>query len=266
MSCLSEVNAKDNAQFMSFIVIIPARYESSRLPGKPLLDINGKPMIQWTWQQAKRSGAERIIIATESAQVQTVCESFGAEVCLTSDQHQSGTERIAEVIRSCFLEDDAIIVNVQGDEPMLPPELIHQVAEGLVNHPQVDMATLCEPIDSVDTVFDPHAVKVTYNAQHHAINFSRAALPWSRETFLTDQRTLPDNFAYKRHIGLYAYRAGFVQKYVQWPECALEQVEKLEQLRVLWHGEAILVLDAICDAGVGVDTAADLEQVRKRLR
>jgi len=250
---------------MSFTVIIPARYKSSRLPGKPLMDINGLPMIQWTWLQAKKSGAERIIIATESQEVQAVCESFGAEVCLTGAHHQSGTERIAEVIEKSGLVKDDIIVNVQGDEPMLPPELIHQVAEGLEYNPKIPMATLCEPIDSVETVFDPHAVKVSRNAANLAINFSRAPLPWSRDTFLTDSKTLPENWPYKRHIGLYSYRAGFVQQYVAWPECALEQVEKLEQLRVLWHGETILVLDALCDAGVGVDTPEDLAQVRQLL-
>ena len=242
---------------MSFIVIIPARFESSRLPGKPLKEINGKPMIEWTWQQVPQSGAERTIIATESLDVKAVCEAFGAEVCLTGNQHQSGTERIAEVIEKTGLRDDDIIVNVQGDEPMLPPELIHQVAEGLQLHPNISMATLCEPIESVDTVFDPHAVKVSRNLKNLAINFSRAPLPWSRDTFLADSKTLPDNWHYKRHIGLYAYRAGFVKQYVAWPECDLEQVEKLEQLRVLWHGEAILVLDALCHAGVGVDTEED---------
>ncbi|GKT11312.1 MAG: 3-deoxy-manno-octulosonate cytidylyltransferase [Thiomicrorhabdus sp.] len=250
---------------MSFTVIIPARFESSRLPGKPLMNIHGQPMIQWTWQKAKKSGAERIIIATDSEKVKTVCEAFGAEVCLTREDHQSGTERIAEVIEKCELAKESIIVNVQGDEPMLAPVLIHQVAEGLEYNPQIPMATLCEPITSVETVFDPHAVKVSRNAANLAINFSRAPLPWSRDSFLSNVKTLPDNWHYKRHIGLYAYRAGFVQQYVEWPECDLEQVEKLEQLRVLWHGESILVLDALCDAGVGVDTPEDLEQVRQLL-
>ncbi|WEJ63557.1 3-deoxy-manno-octulosonate cytidylyltransferase [Thiomicrorhabdus lithotrophica] len=251
---------------MSFSIIIPARFESSRLPGKPLMDIHGKPMIQWTWQQAKKSGAERIIIATESQQVKEACEAFGAEVCITGNQHQSGTERIAEVIELANIADDEIIVNVQGDEPMLPAELIHQVAEGLETHTKTQMATLCEPIETVETVFDPHAVKVSRDVNNFAINFSRAPLPWSRDTFAGQDKTLPANWAYKRHIGLYAYRAGFVKQYVAWPECELEQVEKLEQLRVLWHGEDILVLDALCHAGVGVDTTQDLEQVRKLLK
>jgi len=250
---------------MSFIVIIPARFESSRLLGKPLKDINGKPMIEWTWQQARRSGAERIIIATESSKVQRVCEAFGAEVCLTGGQHQSGTERIAEVIEKMGLPDTDIIVNVQGDEPMLPPQLIHQVAEALQSQPNISMATLCESIDDIETVFDPHAVKVSRNIKQLAINFSRAPLPWSRDTFCDETKILPKNGDYQRHIGLYAYRAGFVKQYVAWPECALERVEKLEQLRVLWHGESILVLDALCDAGVGVDTPEDLETVRTLL-
>lgn len=251
---------------MSFIVIIPARYESSRLPGKPLMDIEGQPMVQWTWQQAKASGASRVVIATESNDVKQVCEAFGAEVCLTSDQHQSGTERIAEVIEQLQLAEHDIIVNVQGDEPMLPPELIHQVAAGLETHADLQMATLCEPIENVETVFDPNAVKVIRDAEDFALNFTRAPMPWSRDTFAQEPKTLPDNWPYRRHIGLYAYQAGFVQRYVNWPECALEQVEKLEQLRVLWHGEKILVLDALCDAGIGVDTQQDLEAARAAIK
>ncbi|MPQ75806.1 3-deoxy-manno-octulosonate cytidylyltransferase [Hydrogenovibrio sp. JE_KL2] len=248
---------------MEFIVVIPARYESSRLHGKPLMDILGKPMIQWTWQQAKLSGADRIVIATESEAVKQACEAFGAEVCLTAATHQSGTERIAEVVEKLGFSDDDIIVNVQGDEPMLPPELIVQVADGLSTHESVQMATLCEPIDDVETVFDPHAVKVIRNQKNFALNFTRAPMPWSRDTFSNEPPTLPDNWGYKRHIGLYAYRAGFVKRYVAWPECALEHVERLEQLRVLWHGEAILVLDALGDAGIGVDTQKDLDKVRR---
>jgi len=247
---------------MSFIVIIPARFESTRLSGKPLKMIEGKPMIEWTWRQAQKAGAKSVIIATESAQVQAACEAFGAEVCLTALHHQSGTERIAEVVERLGLMDEDIIVNVQGDEPLLPPELIHQVAEGLEQHPQVNMATLCEPIEAVETVFDPHAVKVVRNIENHALNFTRAPMPWSRDTFSATSKTLPNNWHYKRHIGLYAYRAGFVKRYVAWPEFALEQVERLEQLRVLWHGEAILVLDAVMEAGIGVDTEDDLQKVR----
>lgn len=250
---------------MSFIVVIPARFESSRLPGKPLLEIQpGKTMIQGTWEQAKQSGAERIVIATDNEKVKATCEAFGAEVCMTSSTHQSGTERIAEVVTTLNFSDDDIIVNVQGDEPMLPAKLIHQVAEGLETHAKINMATLCEPIEDVATVFDSHAVKVIRNQHNLALNFTRAPMPWSRDTF-TEQPSLPDNWDYKRHIGLYAYRAGFIKQYVSWQECQLEQVEKLEQLRVLWYGEQILVLDALVEAGVGVDTEQDLEKVRKLL-
>ncbi|BCN93187.1 3-deoxy-manno-octulosonate cytidylyltransferase [Thiomicrorhabdus immobilis] len=251
---------------MSFTIIIPARFESSRLPGKPLMDIHGKPMIQWTWEKAKSSGAARVIVATESVLVEQACKAFGAEVIMTRADHQSGTERIAEVIDLAGISGDEILVNVQGDEPMLPAELIHQVAEGLEQHPEISMATLCEPIVDIATVFDPNAVKVSRDVANRAINFSRAPLPWSRDTFAAEHKTMPTNWAYKRHIGLYAYRAGFVKQYVAWPECDLEHVEKLEQLRVLWHGEKILVLDAHCDAGVGVDTEADLKQVRLLLQ
>jgi 3-deoxy-manno-octulosonate cytidylyltransferase (CMP-KDO synthetase) len=247
---------------MSFTVIIPARFASTRLHGKPLLDIHGRPMVYWTWQQAKKSGAQRIVIATESQQVAEVCRDFGAEVCLTAEHHQSGTERIAEVIDQLKMTDDQILVNLQGDEPMLPPDLIHQVAQALEGRHDVFMATLCEPIEDLETLFSPHAVKVSRNVENFAINFSRAPLPWARDEFAQEPKSLPKNWHYKRHIGLYAYRAGFVKRYVNWPECDLEQVERLEQLRVLWHGEKILVEDALMDAGVGVDTQAQLDKVR----
>ena len=251
---------------MSFTIVIPARFQSSRLPGKPLLDIDGKTMIQRTWERAKESGAARVIVATENAEVKKVCEAFGAEVFITRNDHQSGTERIAEVIDLAHINGDEIVVNVQGDEPMLPAELIHQVAEGLEQHPEISMATLCEKIEDTTTVFDPNAVKVCRDFANRAITFSRAPLPWARDEFAGDTKLLPNNWTYQRHIGLYAYRAGFVKQYVTWPECELEHVEKLEQLRVLWHGEKILVLDAHCDAGVGVDTEADLQRVRQLLQ
>lgn len=249
---------------MSFIVIIPARFDSSRLPGKPLKElVAGKTMIQFTWEQVKKSSASRIVIATDNKKVQAVCEGFGAEVCMTHDKHQSGIERISEVIAKLNLADDTIIVNVQGDEPLLPPKLIHQVASGLENNKQINMATLCEPIDDIKTVFDPNAVKVVRDQLNFALNFTRAPMPWSRDSFANATPSLPTNWEYKRHIGLYAYRAGFVKRYVNWPECELEQVEKLEQLRVLWHGEKVLVLDALMDAGTGVDTEQDLALVKE---
>ena len=251
---------------MSFVIIIPARYESSRFAGKPLKPILGKPMVEWTWLQALKSGAHRVIIATESTKVEEVCKGFGANVVLTSEQHNSGTERIAEVIKKCNLSADTIVVNVQGDEPMLPHKLVQQVANALKQNPEIPVATLCEPINCIKTIFDPNAVKVTRNLDNIAINFSRAPIPWSRETFNCGDDSLPDNFQYYRHIGLYAYRAKLILEYINWQECDLEKIEKLEQLRILWHGKKILVLDAIADAGIGVDTEQDLQQVEKLLQ
>ena len=251
---------------MSFSVIIPARYASTRLQGKPLLDIHGHPMVYWTWRQACQSGAQRVVIATESEQVKQACEAFGAQVCLTSAHHQSGTERIAEVLAQLGIDDEEILVNLQGDEPMLPPRLIHQVAQALEGRQDVFMATLCEPIDDLDTLFSPHAVKVSRDIHHFAINFSRAPLPWARDEFEQTPKQMPTNWHYMRHIGLYAYRAGFVKRYVNWPECQLEQVERLEQLRVLWHGERILVEQAEVEAGIGVDTQAQLDKVRRLMQ
>lgn len=249
---------------MAFTVIIPARYASTRLMGKPLLDIAGQPMIYWTWQNAIKSSATRVIIATESFEVQQACLAMGAEVCLTSDRHESGTERIAEVIERLSLPCDEVIVNLQGDEPMLPPALIDQVAHALMGRHDVEMATLSEPITDLDTLFSPHAVKVVTNAQDFAITFSRAPMPWARDAFAEDPKQWP-SWPYRRHIGLYAYRAGFVERYVHWPVCELEMIERLEQLRVLWHSEPILVLEALMDAGIGVDTQAQLDKVRVKI-
>ena len=247
---------------MPFTVVIPARQASSRLPNKPLLEINGHPMVYWTWMQAKASGAHRVIIATESQEVANVCHEFGAEVCMTKDTHQSGTERIAEVIELSLIDNNEIVVNVQGDEPLLPPELIHQVAEGLQQYPHIPMATLAEPIESVDQLHNPNVVKVVRDRSRVAMYFSRASVPWARDEFASAYTELP-NYPYRRHIGLYAYRAGFVRQYVKWPESPIEQIEKLEQLRVLHNGQKILVLDALMDAGVGVDTEEDLNRVRQ---
>lgn len=248
---------------MNVHVVIPARYASSRLPGKVLEDVCGKPLVQWTWENACRSGANQVVIATESEAVKAACEAFGAEVCMTSPEHASGTERLGEVIDRFGWAEDDIVVNVQADEPMLPPILIQQVAKGLAETPGTPMATLCEPFAQITDVFDPHMVKVVRDQTGHAITFSRAPVPWDRDAFVNGEILGGTLTHYRRHIGIYAYRAGFLQQYLAWPESPLEQVEKLEQLRVLYHGEKILVLDALEDAGIGVDTQEDLEQVRK---
>ena len=244
---------------MSFIAIIPARYGSSRLPGKPLADINGKPMVVHVMERALESGAKRVIVATDHPDVVKAVEAAGGEVCLTRPDHQSGTERLAEVIELCQFADDEIIVNVQGDEPLIPPVIVRQVAENLANS-EAGMATLAVPIESAEEAFNPNAVKVVRDARGYAMYFSRAAIPWERERFAVSKDTIGDTFL--RHIGIYAYRAGFIRQYVKWEPSKLEHIELLEQLRVLWYGEKIHVDVAKAIPSVGVDTPEDLERVR----
>lgn len=251
---------------MSFSIIIPARYASTRLPGKPLLDIAGKPMIQHVYERAIDSGAEQVIIATDDERIKSAAEGFGAEVCLTAAHHQSGTERLSEVIESHNIADEHVVINLQGDEPLLPPRCLQQVAEGLANDSEAVIATLCTPAKSIDEIFDPHAVKVVRDHKQHALYFTRAPVPWDREHF-HDKPELTDEQlgVYQRHIGLYGYRAGFVKEYIQLPVTQIEKIESLEQLRVMWHGYKIVVLDADEVPGPGVDTEEDLEEVRKLL-
>lgn len=244
---------------MSFVVIIPARYASTRLPGKPLVDINGKPMVVHVLERARESGAERIIVATDHEEVARAVEAVGGEVCMTRVEHQSGTERLAEVVEKCGLSDDTIIVNIQGDEPMIPPAIVRQVAENLAQR-DVGMATLAVPIHSAEEAFNPNAVKVVTDAQGYALYFSRATIPWDRDRFAQSRDAIGDTFL--RHIGIYGYRAGFIRRYVTWQPSQLEQIEMLEQLRVLWYGEKIHVAVAQTVPGTGVDTPEDLERVR----
>jgi 3-deoxy-manno-octulosonate cytidylyltransferase (CMP-KDO synthetase) len=248
---------------MSFVVIIPARYASSRLPGKPLVDIAGKPMVVRVLEQARLSGAERVIVATDHADVAAAVQAAGGEVCMTRVDHHSGTERLAEVIEKCAFADDTVIVNVQGDEPLIPPVIIRQVADNLVAS-GVGMATLAVPVDSAEEAFNPNAVKVVMDARGHALYFSRATIPWERDRFAQSKESIGDSFL--RHIGIYAYRAGFIRRYVTWEPSQLENIEMLEQLRVLWYGEKIHVAVAKEVPGTGVDTPKDLEHVRAVFR
>lgn len=250
---------------MSFHVVIPARYASSRLPGKPLLDIAGKPMIQHVYERARASGAEQVLIATDDVRIADAVEGFGGEFCMTSPGHASGTERIAEVARLQGWADDELVVNVQGDEPLMPATLIHQVAEALVREPEADVSTLCERIAHAADLFDPHVVKVVRDRRDYALYFSRASIPWDRDAFSVTTDELPARSEHYRHIGLYGYRCGFIKQYVSWPACGLEVMESLEQLRVLWHGGRIHVGVALEQPGHGVDTQADLERVRQQL-
>lgn len=248
---------------MSFVAIIPARYASTRLPGKPLVDINGLPMVLHVMQRAQESGAEQVIVATDHAEVAAAVTAAGGEVCMTRADHQSGTERLAEVIDRYGFADDKIIVNVQGDEPMIPPVIIRQVANNLAQA-TAGMATLAVPITSAEEAFNPNAVKVVTNAAGYALYFSRAAIPWERERFAKSREEIGDTFL--RHIGIYAYRAGFIRRYVTWQPSQLEQIELLEQLRVLWYGEKIHVAVAKAIPSVGVDTPEDLARVREAMQ
>lgn len=244
---------------MAFTVIIPARYQSSRLPGKPLADIAGKPMIQWVYEQASKAGARQVIVATDDQRIADAVTSFGGEVCLTRADHESGTERLAEVVEKYQLAADEIVVNVQGDEPMIPPSIIRQVADNLARS-DAPMATLAVEIDHADEVFNPNAVKVVMDKNGYALYFSRASIPWDRDNFAKRPQEIHQNLL--RHIGIYAYRAGFINTYINWEPSALEKIESLEQLRVLWHGEKIHVDVAIDPPPAGVDTPEDLAKVR----
>jgi 3-deoxy-manno-octulosonate cytidylyltransferase (CMP-KDO synthetase) len=249
----------------AFTVVIPARYASTRLPGKPLQDIAGKPMIQHVWEQARRSTAQRVVVATDDARIVEACQAFGAEVLATRVDHNSGTDRLAEVASQLGLPADAIVVNVQGDEPLIPPAIIDQVAANLAAHPEAGIATLAEPIRDVQALFNPNVVKVAADLDGLALTFSRAPLPWARDAFAASRDQLPAGVPYRRHIGIYAYRAGFLHDFVAWGPCWLENTECLEQLRALWHGVRIHVADALEAPPAGVDTPEDLERVRRLL-
>jgi len=249
----------------AFTVVIPARYASTRLPGKPLQDICGKPMIQHVWEQACKSSAQRVVVATDDARIVEACKGFGAEVVLTRVDHNSGTDRLAEVASALWLAGDAIVVNVQGDEPLIPPAVIDQVAANLAAHPEAAMSTLAEPIEEVAALFNPNVVKVVTDQNGLALTFSRAPLPWARDAFAANREQLPAGVPYRRHIGIYAYRAQFLHNFVSWGPCWLEDTECLEQLRALFHGERIHVADALEAPQAGVDTQEDLERVRRLL-
>ena len=250
---------------MGFHVLIPARYASTRLPGKPLLDIAGQPMIQHVWQRAQESGASSVTIATDDTRIAESAEAFGAAVCMTRTEHSSGSERLAEACAQLGLAEEAIVVNLQGDEPLMPPALLSQVAGALQAEPQLEMATLCARIDTAEELFDPNVVKVVRDAQQRALYFSRAPIPWDRDGFAANRQVLPSYGSFFRHLGIYAYRVGFLQRYVAQAPSALEGIESLEQLRVLWYGGRIHVAEALALPGPGVDTPEDLERVRASL-
>jgi 3-deoxy-manno-octulosonate cytidylyltransferase (CMP-KDO synthetase) len=246
---------------MAFSVIIPARLASTRLPNKPLADIAGKPMVVRVAERAALSGAARVLVATDHADIAAACAEHGIAVAMTRADHPSGTDRIAEAARALGLADVETVVNVQGDEPLLDPGLIAATA-ALVSNSQ-PMATAAHPIQEAAEFFNPNVVKVVLNAQSRALYFSRAPIPWYRDAFAADRQNLPPGHDVLRHIGLYAFSMEFLQAYPTLAPSPLEQAEALEQLRVLWHGHSIAVHVADAAPQAGVDTPEDLERVRR---
>ncbi len=248
---------------MGFRVVIPSRYASQRLPGKPLMDIAGKPMIRHVWERAQAAGADEIIVATDDERIMRVCEDFAAIAVMTSTAHASGTDRIAEVATLRGWAEDDIIVNVQGDEPMIPPAAIAQVARMLESRPDAEMATLCTPVHALSEYTDPNVVKLVRRDDGSALYFSRAPIPWHREgapAGIASQSRYQDSL---RHVGIYAYRAGALQVLANTATCLLEATEKLEQLRALHIGFTILTDIAVEVPGPGVDTQEHLDEVRR---
>lgn len=256
---------KKKSKFMSYRVVIPARYASLRLPGKPLRLLAGKSMLEHVYLRAGQSGAEDVIIATDDARIHATAKRFNAKVCMTADTHLSGTERLAEVVSICAFDDNDIVVNLQGDEPLMPVACITQVAQALQDNPDAQVSTLCARIHKSDDIFDPNIVKVVRDKNECALYFSRAPIPWSRGEFDQQAVKISAQVEHYRHIGLYAYRAGYIKTYVNQSAAMMEEAESLEQLRVLWHGGKIVVPEAVEIPGPGVDTEEDLKKVEAQL-
>ncbi len=249
----------------SFSVLIPARIASSRLPEKPLADIHGVPMVVRVARQAAASGAARVVVCADSARIVAACEHHGVKAIMTCDTHPTGTDRLAEACRILGLADQDIVVNAQGDEPLIPPEVIRQVAQRLAADAACDIATAAHSLHEAAEFFDPNVVKVVTDARGRALLFSRAPIPWSRAAFAQARDVLPDGLPALRHVGLYAYRVGFLQRFCMLAPPAVETHECLEQMRALYHGSAIAVLELAAALPPGVDTAADLEAVRRAI-
>ncbi len=245
---------------MSFVVIIPARLASTRLPNKPLADLGGKPMVVRVAERARESGAARIVVATDHADILAACAAHGIEACMTRADHPSGTDRIAEVARSLGLPDDAVVVNLQGDEPLIDPGLLSACAARIADG--VPMATCAHPLHDATDAFNPNVVKVVLDKLGRALYFSRATIPWHRDGFAQSREQLPAGYVPLRHIGLYAYSNAFLQQYPRLEPAPLETIEALEQLRVLWHGYPIAVHVTASAPAAGVDTPEDLARVQ----
>ncbi len=249
---------------MPFKIVIPARFASSRLPGKPLADIAGKPMVVRVAERAAQSGASEVLVATDHEAVSVAVERHGFTAVMTRVDHASGTDRIAEVAAQRGWDDDVLVVNVQGDEPFIEPGLINQVAGELAADADAAVATACHSIGCVEDFFNPNVVKVVCDVRGHALYFSRAPIPWPRDAFAADRTQLPKDLPAKRHIGIYAYRCGFLSRYGALPPSPPEGFEALEQLRVLWHGFHIRVAEIMHAPEAGVDTPEDLQRARQR--
>lgn len=251
---------------LAFKVVIPARYQSSRLPGKPLLDIAGKAMVLHVCDRAKEAGAQQVVVATDDKRILTAVQNYGFAAVLTRPEHESGTERIAEVAEIYQWHADDIIVNLQGDEPLISAKYIILAACSLAKQAQAGIATLAAEIVESDEVFNPNAVKVIVDKNDYALYFSRAAIPWHRNEFNPFESSAQIKLnTYLRHIGLYAYRVSFLRRYVQWNTSELEKIEMLEQLRILWEGEKILVAKVDAPPEAGVDTQEDLLRVKQAI-
>jgi 3-deoxy-manno-octulosonate cytidylyltransferase (CMP-KDO synthetase) len=248
-----------------FTVVIPARYASTRLPGKPLADIGGRPMVVRVAERARESGARSVVIATDHPDVAEAARRHGFDVCMTRAEHATGTDRIAEVVETRGLPPEAVVVNVQGDEPFIDPELIREAARHLHGRSDAAIATACHPIQDLESFLSPSVVKVVLDAQGYALYFSRAPIPYPRDAFAAGATALPAGLPAYRHIGIYAYRAGFLAAYAGLPKSAAEVFESLEQLRALAHGHRIAVWVTGRSAPAGVDTPEDLERARRRV-
>jgi 3-deoxy-manno-octulosonate cytidylyltransferase (CMP-KDO synthetase) len=247
---------------MTYTVLIPARYASTRFPGKPLADLGGKPMIVRVAERAQAAGAARVAVATDDARIAAAVEAHGYTACMTRDDHPTGTDRLAEAALKIGLADDAIVVNVQGDEPLLEPGLIRAMAGLLAAHPAAAIATACHAIADPAEAFNPNVVKVVLDRAGYALYFSRATIPWARDAFAAGRDTLPAGLPLYRHYGLYAYRVAFLRAFPALAPAPIERFEALEQLRALWHGYRIVVEVATGTPAPGVDTPEDLERVR----
>ena len=247
---------------MDFTVLIPARYASSRLPGKPLADLGGRPMVVHVAERARASGARRVIIATDDARIADAAKAHGFDALITRADHSTGTDRLAEAAALLGLHDDEIVVNVQGDEPLIDAALMRRVAALLDAHPDAAMSTACHPITHAEEAFNPNVVKVVLDARNYALYFSRATIPWARDAFAASSGVIPDGLPLYRHYGLYGYRVSFLRRFPGLAIAPIERFEALEQLRALFHGFRIVVAIAEGTPAPGVDTEEDLVRVR----